>query len=75
MKEESAEQARSIKKTQLEIEKELLDDPVQRKLKKMKAVQSVYNSLSCSGIRVNTMSNADPVSELIGKFEALIKDD
>ena len=42
MKEDSAAGERDIKKQGLDLEKELLSDPVQQKLKKMQTIERIY---------------------------------
>jgi hypothetical protein len=72
--EKKAEDARSLKKANYDLEKELLDDPTQRKLKKMEAVKKLYKNLSFGGIKMNMMSNENPVSYLMTQFDSLFED-
>ena len=66
-----AEDARKIKKEGYDLEKEILDDPTQRKLKKMEAVQKLHNNMSFGGYKLNMMKNENPVSYLMGQFDSL----
>ena len=71
MKEKKAQDARNIKKEGYDLEKELLDDPTQRKLKKMKAIQDLHTKMQVGGIRMNMMGNENPISYLMKQFDSL----
>ena len=53
------------------MEKELLDDPTQRKLKKMKAIKELHARMQVGGIRMNMMGNENPISYLMKQFDSL----
>ena len=56
------------------MEKELLDDPTQRKLKKMSAIQTLHSGMQVGGIRMNMMSNENPISYLMKQFDTLFEE-
>ena len=72
--EKKAEDARKIKKEGYDLEKELLDDPTQRKLKKMSAIQTLHSGMQVGGIRMNMMSNENPISYLMKQFDTLFEE-
>ena len=69
--ETKAEEARKIKKAGYDLEKELLDDPTQQKLRKMSIVESLYKKMAMGGIKMNIMGSENPVNLIMKQFSAL----
>ena len=51
--------------------KESLKDPVQRQMKQMDVIESLYHSMNISNLEVNQMGETDPVAEMVGRFVKL----
>ena len=66
-----AEEARKIKKAGYDLEKELLDDPTQQKLRKMQIVESLYKKMAMGGIKMNIMGSENPINLIMKQFNAL----
>ena len=67
--------ARKIKEKEMNLEKELLDDPTQQKIKKMNIVEQLYKKISMGGMKMNIMGNDNPVQHIMQQFDELTSAD
>jgi len=61
-----------LKKEGFDLEKKLLSDPVNQKLRMMKLVEHMYTNSYCSSLNVNAMTGEDPYMLILKNYLSCI---
>lgn len=69
-----AAQDRLLLKEKYALEKSMLDDPVQRKIRLLKLLEFCYTHASFKNMNVSCSSAQDPMFEMVSKFTSLVED-
>jgi hypothetical protein len=69
-----AAQDRLLLKEKYALEKSMLEDPVQRKIRLLKLLEFCYTNAYFKNMNVSCSSSQDPMFEMISKFTSLVED-